>query len=94
MIQRFCANKNKRSHAAVKTPCATVLTESLRALDLTGTKATGADIHCLMRTVDNCFHATDIGFPSSVGLAVGVRYVVSERDAFSANAAICHFDTS
>ena len=65
----------------------------LCALNLARTKATGADIDRLVRAVDNRFDTADVGLPCSVRLTVGVRNVMSERDALTANAAICHFDT-
>lgn len=64
------------------------------ALDLAGTKATGANVNGRVRAVDNCLDLTDVGLPGSVGFAVRVRDVVTEGNAFAANAAFCHFDTS
>ena len=68
--------------------------KALRALDLAGAQATGAYVNGRVRTVNDCLHLADVGLPSSVGLAVGVGYVVTEGHALAANAAICHFDTS
>ena len=66
----------------------------LCTLDLTRTKATRAYVNGLMGSVHNCLNLADIGLPSSVGLAVGVGNVVTKSHALTANATICHFDTS
>ena len=47
-----------------------------------------------MSSVNNSLNLTDIGLPGSVGLAVGVRHVVSEGNALTADTALSHFDTS
>ena len=66
------------------------ISASLCALDLTRTQAARADVHALMRAVHDCFDPTDVGLPGSVGLTVGVGYVVTEYHAFSANITLCH----
>lgn len=38
----------------------------------------------------NSLNPSDIGLPASVGFAVGVRNVMTEHNAFSANLALCH----
>ena len=62
----------------------------LRALDLPGTQAAGANIHGFGRAVHNRLHPTDVGLPGSVGLAVGVGDGVTEHHAFAANITLCH----
>ena len=47
-----------------------------------------------MRTVDDSLYLTDVGLPSSVSFTVGVRNVVSERNALTADTALSHFSTS
>ncbi len=66
----------------------------LCALNLSRTKATGANINGAVRAVYYCLYLTDVGLPSSVGLAVGVGNIVSEGNSLSAYAAFSHFDTS
>ena len=66
----------------------------LSALDLSGTKATRANVNGGIRAVYNCLNPTNVGLPGSVGLAVGVRHVVSESNALTADTALSHFDTS
>ena len=67
---------------------------TLSALNLSGTKATGANVNGLARTLNYGLYPTDIRLPGSVGLAVGVRHVVSESNALTADTALSHFDTS
>ena len=66
----------------------------LSALDLSGTKATRANVNGSVRSVNYCLNPTNVGLPGSVGLAVGVRHVVSESNALTADTALSHFDTS
>ena len=47
-----------------------------------------------MGSVNDSLNLADIGLPGSVGLTVGVRYVVSENNALTADTALSHFDTS
>ena len=67
---------------------------TLSALDLSGTKATRANVNGAISTVNNCLNLADVGLPGSVGLAVRVRNVVTKSNAFTANATLSHFDTS
>jgi hypothetical protein len=39
---------------------------------------------------DRNLYLADIGLPTSVGLAVGVRNVLTKHNAFVANTAFCH----
>ena len=65
------------------------------AFDLTGTKATGADIHRLGCTADDSLDSSDVGLEGSVFLAVRVRNRAAERNALTAYTALCHVtDTS
>ena len=67
---------------------------TLSALYFAGTKATGTNAYRLIGSVNNCLNLADVGLPGSVGLAVGVRHVVSEGNALTADTALSHFDTS
>jgi len=69
--------------------------DSVRSFYLTGTKATGANIHRLGRTADNSLYSSDVRLEHSVFLTVRVRYRVTECDTLSAYTALCHVtDTS
>lgn len=46
-----------------------------------------------MRTVNNSLNSSDVGFPHSVGLAVGVGNILTESYAFAAYRALCHLNT-
>ena len=60
----------------------------LGALDLSGAKATRANTNSSVSSVNYSLNLTDIGLPGSVGLTVGVRYVVSESNALTADTAL------
>ena len=66
----------------------------LSALNFARTKATGAYANGSVSSVNNSLNLADVGLPGSVGLAVGVRHVVSEGNALTADTALSHFDTS
>ena len=68
--------------------------KSLSALDLSGAKATRANVNSSVCSVNYSLNLTDVGLPGSVGLTVGVRHVVSESNALTADTALSHFDTS
>lgn len=40
-------------------------------------------------TLDDCFHALDVGLPGSVGTSVGVRNLNAKRNTLAANIALC-----
>jgi hypothetical protein len=66
-----------------------------RALDLAGTQTTRADVNRLCTTVYDRLYATDVGLPSSVGLTIRVRYVMTEHNALATKVTFCHgSDTS
>jgi hypothetical protein len=65
--------------------------KKLSALNLSRTKATGANVDGLVRAVDNCLYAADVCLPGSVGLAVRVGNVVSKDNALAADFTLCHF---
>ena len=44
----------------------------LGTLNLTGTKATRANVNGSVAAVNYCLNPTNVGLPGSVGLAVGV----------------------
>lgn len=60
------------------------------AIYLAGAKATGADANSLVSTVIINTDFSDVGFPGSRGLTFGVRYVVTESYALTADTAFCH----
>ena len=64
------------------------------AFYFTRTQAARANVHGSVSTLNNRLNTTNIGFPSSVGFAVRVRYVVTKHNAFTADTAFCHTDTS
>ena len=63
--------------------------KSDRAFDLVGTEASCTDVNMAGGTVNDCFHALDVGLPSSVGTSVGVRDLNAERNALAAEIALC-----
>ena len=67
---------------------------TLSALDLSGTKATGADGNRAVGSVNYSLNLTNVGLPGSVGLTVRVGNVMSKGNALTANATFSHFDTS
>ena len=71
-----------------------LVAKSLRSVDFAGTQTTGANSNGLRRTVNDCLYLANIGLPSSVGLTMRVGNGLSENDTLSADAALCHIDTS
>ena len=67
---------------------------ALSTLNLSRTKATGANANGLVGSVDNSLNLTDIRLPGSVGLAVGMGNIVTKGNTLAANTALSHFDTS
>jgi hypothetical protein len=63
------------------------------SFDLTRTKATGANSNGFMFTVNNRMNLSDICFPSSAGLAIGMGNVVTECNTFTTIHAFCHIYT-
>ena len=57
---------------------------------LHGTQAAGTYGDRLGIAADGNLYLADIGLPTSVGLAVGVRNVLTEHNAFVADTAFCH----
>ena len=82
------------STIAKRPPSETEVFFALSALNLTGAKATRADVDSLVRSVNNSLYPTDVRLPSSVSFTVRVRNVVTERNALAADTALSHFDTS
>ena len=68
--------------------------DCLRAGNFARAKATRANRHGRGGTVNDSLYLADIGLPRTVGLAVGVRNVLTEHYAFAAYTALCHIDTS
>ena len=65
---------------------------NLRASNLTGTQAARAYAYGCMSTVNNSSNLSDVRLPRSVCLTVGVGYIVTECNALTADAALCHFN--
>ena len=63
---------------------------ALRALNLAGTQASGTYIDMAGSALDDCLDTLYIGLPGSVGCSVGVRYLVAECHALTANCTLCH----
>ena len=61
------------------------------AFNLTGTETTGTYVNRFRSSVYNSLYFSDVRLPGSVGLAVGVGNVVTERYAFSADITLSHF---
>ncbi len=70
------------------------LSISLRSGYFAGAQATGANRHGGGGPVNDSLYLADIGLPRTVGLAMGVRNVLTEHNALAANTALCHIDTS
>ena len=68
-------------------------THKSSAGNLTGTQATSANGNGLVRAVDNCLHLANVGLPGTIGLTVGVGYVLTEDNTLTANTAFCHYLT-
>ena len=62
----------------------------LCAVDFTRTQATGANRHGGGGPANDSLNLADIGLPRTVGLAMGVRNVLTEHNALAANTALCH----
>ena len=65
-----------------------------RALNLTRTQASGADVNMLRRTVYKSLDTLDIRFEGAVGADVRVRHGDAKGYALAAKLALCHDDTS
>lgn len=64
--------------------------ESDRARHLAGTQAARASIHPARRTVYDCLHTLDVGFPSPVRAPVGVGNLNTKRHIFAAKFTFRH----
>jgi len=85
---------NQVSYIIKKLRTAAEFFDLLSALDLSGTKATGANGNGTVGSVNYCLDLADVRLPGSVGLTVRVGNVMSEGNALTANATLSHFDTS
>ena len=61
--------------------------------NLARTQTSGANMHCGVSSVNNGSYLAHIGLPHSVGFTVGVRDVLSEDNALSADITLCHLKT-
>ena len=78
-----------------KTPlCKRSFFGALCTLDLSRTKATGANVYGLISAVNHSLNSADVGLPGSVGLTVRMGNVMTEGHALTANTTLSHFDTS
>ena len=64
--------------------------ESHRTGDLTGTEASGADVHVGRSTIHDCLHPLDIGLPGAVGAAMRVGNLDAENDVLVAEFTFGH----
>jgi len=87
---RKCQAQDKKEVALATSFLYTVL----RAGNFARAQATGANRHGCGGPINDSLNLADIGLPRTVGLAVGVRNVLTEHYALSAYAALCHIDTS
>ena len=53
-------------------------------------QATGTNRNSFGVATDGNLNLTNVGLPSSLGLAVRVRNVLTEHNALAANTAFCH----
>ena len=67
------------------------LIRSHRAGDLTGTEASGADIHMSGSAIHDRLDTLDIGLPGAVGAAVRVRHLNAENHTLVAEFTFGHF---
>lgn len=67
-----------------------VVVRSDGACYLAGAQATRANANGLVRAVIIYANLSDVGLPCPRGLALGVRHVVTERNALTADTAFCH----
>ena len=58
--------------------------------DLTGTEASGADVHVGRSALHDRLHALHIGLPRTIGASVGVRHLNTERNTLIAKLALSH----
>ena len=58
--------------------------------DLTGTEASGADVHVSGSALHDRLHALHVGLPGAVGTAMGVGHLNAEGDALVAEFAFGH----
>ena len=58
--------------------------------DLTGTEASGADVHVSGGALHDRLHALHVGLPGAVGTAMGVGHLNAEGDALVAEFAFGH----
>ena len=63
---------------------------SHRTGDLTGTEASGADVHVGRSTIHDCLHPLDIGLPGAVGAAMRVGNLDAENDVLVAEFTFGH----
>ena len=61
--------------------------------NLARTQTSGTNVHRGMSSVNNSSYLANVGLPHSVGFAVGVRDVLSEDNALSADITLCHLKT-
>ena len=59
--------------------------------DLTGTEASGADVHVSGGALHDRLHALHVGLPGAVGTAMGVGHLNAEGDALVAEFTLGHF---
>ena len=58
--------------------------------DLTGTEASGADVHVSGGALHDCLHALHVGLPGAVGTTMRVGHLNAKGDALVAEFAFSH----
>ena len=87
----LCGDRRNRSKEKRDQPKAGPFFTNLHSAgDLTGTEASGADVHVSGSTLHDRLHALHVGLPGTVGTAMRVRDLDAERNALIAELALSH----
>ena len=89
MQRLFRKSKNKKS-ASKRTQTFIRHIPLHSAGDLTGTEASGADVHVSGGALHDRLHALHVGLPGAVGTTMGVGHLNAEGDALVAEFAFGH----
>ena len=81
---------HKKSSVSNDTELSFALFGSHSAGDLTGTEASGADVHVGGGALHDCLHALHVGLPGAVGTTMGVGHLNAEGHALVAEFAFSH----
>ena len=64
--------------------------KSDRAFDLVGTEASCTDVNMAGGTVNDCFHALDVGVPGTIAPTMGVGNLDAESDTLATTCTFGH----